>query len=895
MKKVSAIFFIISFGFALWGQSPQNRFDFEQTTGVPIFQSGDSVLNAWAGGLNYGQVSTLDLNGDNIEDVVIFDRNTRQVSTYLRVGNSYVYDPQYIKFFPKALSWMFLRDYNCDGLKDIFFNEGSDVRVWKNTGSASNMFTPVTNGPLQTIYASSTNTNNLFITAADVPGIADIDNDGDLDIVTFENGGIIMEFHENRANCGLDFKVTERCWGHFTESGLFRSVSLGACTPFKKKGLHTGSTILPLDLNGDGLKDLIMGNVSYNDMIALYNGGSLDSTHFTSQDTLFPTYDKPIDLYQFPVAAYEDVTFDGKPDLLISSADLGDGSKDLNSLILYTNNGTTSTPIFNHTRDDFMQNTMVDIGRGAVPRFVDLNGDSLLDLVVANNEEFITSMLKRHYYQYYVNTGTKLAARFSLLDTNLADISSYTGLEQGTIPTFGDLDGDGDQDMIVGDMDGQLYYFVNNNLTSPSFSFQTALVGLDVDNNAAPFLFDMDNDGDLDLLVGNEAGKVFYYKNSSTTNPNFTLENNNFGGINVKLGGSRGNSVPYAFRNNGDINLFVGSEEFGVYHYDSISKITSLASNLQVTLGTGTVVPGGADQTPFGLINKAGRNQYLYRGSELQAQGLTEGYINSIAFDVTTNNNGILYAKMSVRCKMTNDTALNDFDTGLTELYSSQVNPISQGWTTLNFLNGFWYDGKSSLIIEVCFQESANSNNNATVNMTDMGYNCNVFGQYVDRNTGCDQVKKGVVMRRPNILVNQTPAFTQVGTFGSGLRAAPAVYDLDNDSLFDMIIGTHGGGMYYYEGKPYTVSLPEEPVFSDPNKIGSLNVFPNPGSGSYTITLENESGSSLKVLDLTGRLILERELLEKEVEVNLNDQAKGIYIFMVQTSSGLKTQKVIKQ
>ncbi len=882
-----------------FGQSVVNLYDFTQTNDVKVIHNGDSLNNAWAGGVNYGQVNTIDLDLDNVDDLLIFDRNTRQVLPFLRVGNAYKFAPQFIPQLPKANSWMLTRDYNCDGKKDIFFNIGGDVRVWQNTSSSELSFQNMTPIPLQTIYSSSTTTNNLFIPQSDVPGIADIDQDGDLDIVTFENGGVVMEFHENRASCGLDFKVKERCWGHFIESGIYRSVALNSCTPFKKKTLHAGSTVLLLDLNGDTLQDMILGNISYNDMAALYNGGDLDSTHFTSQDTLYPTYDKPIDMYQFPMATYEDVTFDGKPDLLVTPADQGDGSVDRKSIMLYKNNGTSNIPVFNYSRNDFMQNTMIDLGKGAVPRFADLNGDSLPDLVVANHTNLIDGSTSRHFYYYYINTGTSSKPEFTLQDTNLADISSYPGLNAGTIPTFGDLDKDGDLDMIVGDLNGNLYYFKNGSSSNPSFTFQNALPGptagtnLNVGTSAAPYLFDMDQDGDLDLVVGNESGKVHYFTNASATSPSFTLANNNYGGINVKKGGSSGNAIPVAFEQNGLVNMFVGSEENGINQFDSVTSVSNMPSNLQKQVGNGNIVVGLTDETPFSMIQKSARHQYLIRGSELQAAGLVHGYLTSISFDVTTSNHGTWYPKLFVKIKMTNDTVLNTLvNGGFTEVYFSNATVVANGWSPISFNKGpFLWDGSSNLIVEICHQESANVSNNAHVNMTNMGYNCSAFGQYVDRNNGCNQAFKGTAQRRPNMLFDQTPAFRETSTYGSGTSIAPDLADLDGDGYLDMVVGTKGGGLYYYKGKEYKVSLPEEPEL---NFSSTLNVFPNPGTGIFTIALENQSASTLKVFDLTGRMIMEKPISEREVQVNLNAQGEGIYIFIVQTPDGVKTQKVIK-
>ncbi|MCB0779375.1 MAG: hypothetical protein KDC03_07565, partial [Flavobacteriales bacterium] len=38
---------------------------------------------------------------------------------------------------------------------------------------------------------------NLFVTQVDVPGIVDVDGDGDLDVLTFSIFGSYMEYHKN--------------------------------------------------------------------------------------------------------------------------------------------------------------------------------------------------------------------------------------------------------------------------------------------------------------------------------------------------------------------------------------------------------------------------------------------------------------------------------------------------------------------------------------------------------------------------------------------------------------------------------------------------------------------------------------------------------------------------
>jgi hypothetical protein len=82
-----------------------------------------------------------------------------------------------------------------------------------------------------------------------------------------------------------------------------------------------------------------------------------------------------------------------------------------------------------------------------------------------------------------------------------------------SVPAAGDLDGDGDLDLVVGEASGELNLFRNvGSTTSPRFELVSEkLGGVDVGRRSAPTLVDLDGDGDLDLLVGREeAGAVAF-------------------------------------------------------------------------------------------------------------------------------------------------------------------------------------------------------------------------------------------------------------------------------------------------------------------------------------------------------------------------------------------------
>ena len=108
----------------------------------------------------------------------------------------------------------------------------------------------------------------------------------------------------------LVYERRNKCWGYFTESLTTNNVTLNTPCPFNvpapevgsggehlamedpvaTRAAHAGSAVLPLDLNGDGVKDLLLGDISYNNLVAIYTGGNVDDALMVAKDSWFTVY-----------------------------------------------------------------------------------------------------------------------------------------------------------------------------------------------------------------------------------------------------------------------------------------------------------------------------------------------------------------------------------------------------------------------------------------------------------------------------------------------------------------------------------------------------------------------------------------------------------------------------
>jgi hypothetical protein len=250
------------------------------------------------------------------------------------------------------------------------------------------------------------------------------------------------------------------------------------------ENLNTGGYSAPfiVDWDMDGKKDLISPNSS--GTISLYLNSGTDAEPLFTEETV--VIDQLSCISAFPV----DWNNDLKKDMVV-----GNQSGELYVLL---NTGTDKQPDFSSPK----RIGTITVGGSAIPSICDWNSDGKKDLVIGASNGDIT---------LYLNTGTDQEPQFQ----NEADgtLLTLNGGEAAPFVTY-DWNTDGLQDLVVGDVTGNITVYLNSGTAENPVIEQngTVIKALAVDGYSRPFILDYDNDTKDDLVVGGVNGEIKVFK-----------------------------------------------------------------------------------------------------------------------------------------------------------------------------------------------------------------------------------------------------------------------------------------------------------------------------------------------------------------------------------------------
>ena len=684
---------------------------------IPVTSGQKTLKLPLTGGLKAGQFSNIDFNDDGIMDLFVFDRNGDQVLPFLKTGTigsfDYVFAPEYIPIFPKMRDWCLLVDFNNDGIKDIFTSAnsiGGSTEVWrgkKQNGILS--FELVTfDFPVRDIlqFEVSGGSAQIYVSSEDLPAVADIDGDGDIDMVTFEADGSYASYYQNvsvEKNHGLDTLIYIRkdlCWGKFSENQFNEEIKLSddpfSCADYFLTGgnqgtRHSGSSLCLLDYDGDKDMDLLIGDLGSSRIKLLFNGGTKDNAHITSFDQTFPKDDNPIFMDIFLAAYHVDADGDGDRDIIVTTNNESSGESE-NHIWLYKNIGSDDAPQFKFEKKNFLIDEMLNFNNGSHPAFADINGDGLQDILVGSNGIQKIFGEKENRLYLLLNTGTKDTPAYHLADEDYLEFSKYNDITGRFGPAFGDLDGDGDLDLLIGDVSGNLFYLENIGGKGNPMEFKAPIYkyfDINIGQNAKPQIVDLDGDGLLDIVIGENNNNLNFFKNTGTlTSPSYLnqanvfpntfnmgkifgfayqnyelqagspffikqdnkwvllfgirngkilaiddIEGNIYDGFSLidSTWGNFNQGVRVNFSladidNDGYYEIAIGNERGGLAFYNTMFKLDGTSSSVDIeSIATTSVYPNPASNLVFISSNHSSQSYTMYNTNGIQVMKLAEG------------------------------------------------------------------------------------------------------------------------------------------------------------------------------------------------------------------------------------------------------------------------------
>ena len=408
--------------------------------------------------------------------------------------------------------------------------------------------------------------------------------------------------------------------------------------------------------------------------------------------------------------------------------------------------------------------------------FYDIDKDGIDEMIAGSKDGFL---------RLYRDSGIKSIPRWVL------DEKYFDGIKAGAFssPAVGDIDNDGMPEVLIGtggfspDSGNIIFYKNTGSLNNPVWKkMETSKIN--VGNDATPALYDIDNDGKLDLVVGNSTGRLFLFRNHSRKDRLlFEKDSNYFKGLNLGM-----YVVPTVTAVNNKIIIIAGNSMGKLYILEKNNGISSSfkKETLNMSLnnfaspaflktdkpGIKDMVISDGDGGIYYFKNKKNNYRVWEESSDLFSGRISPGAACTPAISEISNKLFMVTGNINGKIKM------------------------------------FEYDPSLNRLLP--WIEKPNFFRNIKLSSFSRGILTEWYGKYL-LITG---QQDGLIKAFLNSGSLEKPSWTEEKQFFTGIpkimHASPYLYDIDGDGKLELICGDADG---YVQGYHYEIGQDGKPVW----------------------------------------------------------------------------------
>ena len=554
--------------------------NFNQNFGT-MYLENVVLESPFLGGFNKPKIQWFDFDNDNDLDLFILDEDGC-IKVYENQDNNQSYNFLLVdSCFENInnISWFYFADYDNDFDFDLITQDPNNLDMLL-------YYENILGDYIQNENIKNELGENIIIQSVMTPTFADIDNDGDLDFFVGNVVGTIS-FYEN---IGLEEGIPK--YNFITN--YWQEIYIVGSSQLR----HGASAISFIDLDNDNDLDLAWGDYYQQSLYIIYNIGDANNPEMDNVNVVaqYPS-ENPIVSAGLNMPTFADIDQDGDNDLFVTVLSGAYGYQLINNFYYYENNSNNNISEFEFVTSNFLQtfDKLSDVN----PEFFDYDSDNDMDLIIGtdfdpSNFPWVGKLLLFENIGYDENS----EPIWSLVD------DEFLGDEMGNnlSPSSVDIDYDGDLDLFIGNFNGTLQFFENiGSAYNPQYEFIEYVSNIDLSGYSTPEFIDIDNDNDYDLIIGNMNGTIYLYLNvGDRYNYNFQFITDSYQNIDVSF---RSSPLAFDYDVDGDMDLFVGSGNNNLYLYEIVNNIYILNEDKSIfNLGKNISPTFFSDNFSKGLI-----------------------------------------------------------------------------------------------------------------------------------------------------------------------------------------------------------------------------------------------------------------------------------------------------